>query len=789
MQKFKLLLPFFLFPMLLFGQQKYTVSGYIEDATSSERLVSASVVDSLSRRGALTNNFGYFNLQNTEGVHWLTFSFVGYQSQTIPLTLNQDTVLTVRLSVGDELNTLEVNASKQNRLENTAQMSRVSVPIDQIKRMPMLLGEADVMKTLQLLPGVKAGSEGTSGVYVRGGSPDQNLILLDGVPVYNVSHIAGLFSVFNTDAIRNVSLTKGGFPARFGGRLSSVIEIDMKEGNKKAFHTEGSLGILTSKILVEGPMLKNRASFMVSARRSYLDILLRPFIKDIFDNSTSGFDLFFYDLNAKLNYQVNEKNNLYFSIYSGYDKYELEDYYASPGYGSRTASGFNYGNLTSAFRWNSLINSKMFVNTTLSYSRYQYRYQESSRDTTTDLVRNIRNPTSSDLIFATRVNDISIKSDVDYLLNNQHHIRFGGNIIRHAFTPGSLTLKASGQRDTTYGNSATAAVETMLYAEDELQFDRWRVNGGLNLGRFDVGGKGYTALQPRLSVSYNLGNGMAIKSSYAATSQFIHLLTNDGLSIPSDSWVPSTRIIRPQRAQQVALGFVKTTDTQLELSVETYYKKMSDLVAYREGSDFLSQGQDFESRIVQGRGAAYGAEFFLQKKQGRTTGWIGYTLAWSNRQFDDINDGKQFPYKYDRRHEISIVLSHQLTKRIAFSANWVFATGNAITLPEQVTVVLTPVYGTIAAQRVIEYGVRNSYRAAPTHRLDFGFDFVRKRRRFERKWSVGAYNAYNRANPFYFEIRVQDRYVSSVAKTQTDYQVNQISLIPLLPYVSYSFKF
>jgi hypothetical protein len=767
----------------VFAQKTRIVSGYIEDAASGERLISAAIVDDLTRNGTVTNTYGFFSLSITEGSQNLTVSYIGYTPQTI--SVRGDTTLTVRLVAGNVLQSVEINAKKQDRIENTVQMSRNSIPVEQIKRMPMLLGEADVLKSLQLLPGVKGGTEGTSGIYVRGGSPDQNLILLDGVPVYNASHIAGLFSVFNADAIRNITLTKGGFPARFGGRLSSVLEIDMKEGNKKAFHTEGSVGLLTSKILVEGLILKDKMSFIVTARRSYLDALISPFKKDIFDEYTSDFKLFFYDLNGKINYKVNDKHNLYLSFYTGFDKYSTGSYYDFSTDKSQNISnnvvGFNYGNVTSALRWNYLRNSQMFVNTTLSYTRYQYTFQDKQND-----IINFK-PSNSLFKFTSRINDIALKSDVDYLLNAQQHVRFGLHLTQHGFVPGALFVAQSGSRDTSYGNAPIASLESMAYVEDDLQLGHWRVNAGLNLGRLDASGASYTALQPRLSISYALGGNAAIKASYAQTAQFVHLLTNDALSIPSDSWVPSTRRVRPQRAEQVALGIAKTIDNQWELSVEGYYKKMRDLVAYQEGSSFLSQGQDFESRITQGKGDAYGLEVFLQKKEGRTTGWIGYTLAKSTRQFVEINDGKEFPYKYDRRHEFSIVVSHQLTPKISFSANWFFATGNAITLPEQVVVVLTPLSGTTLAQRVVEYGERNSIRTIPTHRLDFGFDFVKKRRRFERKWSIGAYNAYNRANPFYFELSFRDDLINN--KFTTKYTVNQISLIPILPYVTYNFKF
>ncbi len=771
-------------PHLLNAQSTQIINGYVEDAASGERLIAAAVIDGTSsqrhdndtRNGTTTNSYGFFSLSVASGVRTLIVSYIGYAPQTI--VVHGDTTLTVRLDVSNALQTVEINAQKQERIENTTQMSRTTIPVDQIKKMPMLLGEADVLKTLQFLPGVKGGTEGNAGIYVRGGSPDQNLILLNGVPVYNASHIAGLFSVFNADAIRNVTLTKGGFPARFGGRLSSVLEIDMKEGNKKALHVEGAIGLLTSRVLVESPLMKDKMSFIFTARRSYADLLIQPFQKDLFGASTTDFALYFYDLNAKLNYKLSDRHNFYWSFYTGYDKYGSGSFsdFSVPAqrYTIENASGLNYGNITSALRWNYLAGKKTFVNTALAYTRYQFSFDDGE----TRFIGDKRTFYRYD--FNSQTNDLTLKSDVDYLLNAQHHLRFGLHLTNHRFTPGKVSVKESGQRDTVYGDRANNSLETMLYAEDDIQLGKWGLNIGLNLGRLDASGVDYTVLQPRLSMRYALGNNAALKASYAETAQFVHLLTNDALSIPSDSWVPSTARIRPEKARQVALGWAKTINDRWELSIEGYYKNMTDLVAYREGSSFLSQGQDFEGRIVQGKGEAYGLELFLQKKTGRMTGWIGYTLARSTRQFDDINDGQPFAFKYDRRHEFSVVFAYQLTPKISFSANWFFATGNAITLPEQVVSIITFFPAGTNAQRVISYGERNSERAVPTHRLDFGFDFVRKHARFERKWSVGVYNAYNRANPFYYELMFQNGFTQNNKVTMT-YALSQISLIPVLP--------
>ncbi len=778
---------FLMLTSLVFAQKANVMSGYIEDAASGERLISAAVIDTKTRNGTVTNTYGFFSLSITEGSSDLIISYIGYTPQTISVL--GDTTLTVKLTPSNELAAVEINAKKQDRIENTVQMSRNSIPIEQIKRMPMLLGEADVLKSLQLLPGVKGGTEGTAGIYVRGGSPDQNLFLLDGIPIYNAAHFTGIFSVFNADAIKNVTLTKGGFPARFGGRLSSVVEIDTKEGDKKGFHTEGAIGLLTSKIFVEGPLKKDVASFMVSVRRTYFDVLLYPVF-----NTTSTFTsdqgqttsknktiLYFYDFNAKAHYKLSDRDNLFLSIYNSRD----ENGYQSTQTGLNQGSFYNsiqFGNFITSLKWNRVINNRLFANTVIGFSDYRYAYISSA--TNKSKPQNIER--SDAATFDSKVSDWLAKVNFEYNLNNHNQLRFGVNSTYHTFLPSRATItSAPPTKKEAFGQQIINSVETSIYGEDEFTYKNLSVNVGLHNAFYNVDGANCTSLQPRLGVSYKINN-VAFKASYAKMTQYAHLLVNDALGLPTDSWIPTTRNILPENAEQVAVGFASTLKNGIELSVEAYYKTMENLVLYREGSSFLIPDSLIDNKVTQGKGTAYGFELLAQKKEGRLTGWISYTLAWNDRQFDDINLGKVFPFKYDRRHELAVVAAYQWTKRKRLSASWTYSTGNAVTIP-------TRVYGGFSSLgdgvfRRYQYGERNGFRAAPIHRLDVSIDFIKKKRRYERRWSFGLYNAYNRANPFTYTLD-QSSFEDAKQQKTSIFTVRKQSLIPILPFFSYGFKF
>lgn len=787
------LLLFFSIQYSYLHAQKITISGYIKDNESGENLIGAAVIDKISGAGVVSNTYGFFSLSLNQGDSVNLFcTYVGYQAQNIQLIASEDKIIHFSLSGDTMLEEIEVVAEQYSEpIEQSTQMSAISIPVKQIKLLPALMGETDVLKALQLMPGVQSGSEGTSGLYVRGGGPDQNLILLDGVPVYNVSHLFGFFSIFNADALNRVELVKGGFPARYGGRLSSVIDISLKEGNMKEFHGEGNVGLISSKLTLEGPIIKDKASFMISGRRTYIDLLARPIIKNSSeDDVVVGYH--FHDVNAKFNYKFSDKDRLYFSLYTGRDKayafYKYDDDY-TPNY-SEEEVGLRWGNVISALRWNHVFGKKLFSNVTATYSRYIFDIFTNYEDSYYDF-EEIKTVTE---IYKARyysgIKDFAAKIDFDYYPSPNHVVRFGLNSIYHTFEPGAFNLNSSEISDInitqdTYGYEYTA------YVEDDIKVNQnLNVNLGIHSSLFRVNQKNYYSVQPRVSARYLLPNKSSIKASYAQMTQFINLLTNSGIGLPTDLWVPSTENIKPQEAWQVALGGAKSFNNGFEMSIEAYYKEMKNLVAYKEGASFLEVDTDWETQVTSGNGESYGFEFLFQKKQGKTTGWIGYTLAWSNRQFDELNFGRKFPYKWDRRHDISIAIVHEWKPKIDLSVAWVYGTGNSITLPigrYETLRTQTPLFVDRTLNSYYDYseidyyGERNGYRMRSYHRLDVNLAFKKQKKWGERIWSLGVYNLYSRKNPYYIDIGYDYK---------TDKQkFVQYSLFPIIPSISYSFKF
>ena len=754
-------------------QEKFTISGYIEDAGSGEKLIEANIFDDVSISGTVSNLYGFYSITLPKDSVKLSFSYIGYNTQRFELYLDKDITMDIQLGEDNALETVTVTAeSASEKIEEQTQMSKIDIPIGQIKKIPALMGEVDVMKALQLLPGVQSGGEGTSGLYVRGGSPDQNLVLLDGVPVYNVSHLFGFFSVFNADAIRNVTLTKGGFPARYGGRLSSVLDINMKEGNDKEFHGEGSIGIIASKLTLEGPIIKDKTSFIVSGRRTYADLIARPFIKKNADGNVGGY--YFYDVNAKVNHKFNNKHRLYLSTYLGQDVFYVDikdgDF--------DLESGFDWGNITSALRWNYMINNKLFANTMMTFSRYQFDLNTKSTD-------NFGGESATFAAgYTSNIKDVAAKIDFDYMPNPNHYVRFGVNAIHHQFKPGALQYEISDGNDfnidTMIGTQNTRAWEYYTYIEDDMKFGKnFSINAGFHLSAFSVNNKTYAAPQARLGMRYLLPKDFAIKGSYSMMTQYIHLLTNEGVGLPTDLWVPSTDKIKPQRSWQAALGVAKTFGTDYEISVEGYYKQMDNLLSYKEGASFLSF-EDWQEKVEQGEGKSYGAEVFVQKKKGKTTGWVGYTLAWNKRQFENINSAKEYPFKYDRRHDLSVVVSHEFNKKVSLSGTWIYGTGNSITLNEARYYTYNPDedgFGIIQDGAVGVPSSKNNYRMKSYHRMDIGVNFTKKKKRYERTFSFGTYNTYSRKNPFF------------IYYDEGRESFRQVSIFPLIPYFTYSFKF
>ncbi|MFN5712652.1 MAG: TonB-dependent receptor plug domain-containing protein [Bacteroidota bacterium] len=656
-------------------------------------------------------------------------------------------------------------------------MSVINIPVQQIKDIPALMGEKDVLKVIQLMPGVQKGSEGSSGIYVRGGGPDQNLIILDDANVYNAYHLFGFFSLFNGDALKSVELVKGGFPASYGGRLSSVINMQMKEGNQEEFHGEAGIGLMSSRLVLEGPLKKKKSSFLISARRTYVDALIYPFLPP---EQKGGY--FFYDLNAKLNYILTDKDRLYLSGYFGKDKF----YFNSNNDGFKLKGNLNWGNATGTLRWNHIYSGKLFSNTSAIFTNYQLGIGS----------REEFDSTYFDLQFGSAIRDYTIKHDFDFYPNSKHHIRFGGLAIFHRFKPSAVVVKSSDALSAGISVNSIYTMESGLYVEDDWKISgRLKANIGLRVSHYVANKTSFTNPEPRVSARYSITEKSAVKASYALMNQYLHLLSSTGVSLPTDLWVPATRNLRPMQSQQWALGWAQELPKGINLTIEGYYKNMRDISFYKEGASFLlidnpegAQGINWEKNITQGKGWSYGSEFLLQKEKGKWSGWIGYTLSWTYVQFDSINFGKKFFPRYDRRHDISIVNIYKFNDRIKLSCTWVYGTGNAITLPvaqydaaphNPAQIDNYSQYNFIGFRN--DYGEKNSFRMAPYHRLDVGIQFTKVKERYTRTFELSFYNAYNRWNPFFYYI---ERGV-----TATQNKLMQVTLFPILPSVSWSWKF
>jgi outer membrane receptor for ferrienterochelin and colicin len=752
--------------------QKYTLNGFVTDTKSGERLIGASVLINNKNIGTTTNAFGFYSITLPADSLELKVSFTGYTTHIETIKLDADKKLNIALPNTKQLDEVVVKGIRKGAIQQRSQMSSIDLPIQTIKSLPAFLGEVDILKAIQLLPGVQAGSEGSNGIYVRGGGPDQNLILLDGVPVYNVSHLFGFFSVFNADALNSVEVIKGGFPARYGGRLSSVIDLRMKEGNKNEFHGEGGIGLIASRLTLEGPIGKKKnTSFIISGRRTYADIFMRPLSKaSSGGEQTVGY--FFYDLNAKINHRISDKDHIYFSGYFGNDKFDSKDDYEYGGQRTQAKSALKWGNATAVVRWNHVFNPKLFGNLTGHYSRYLFDVSSDEKS----------NSSSSNERFLLRyysgIRDWSARYDLDYLPSPNHFIKAGASITWHQYKPGAVQSKVNAgsiNEDITVKYRFINTKEYDAYIEDDILLTKkLKANIGLHWAGFNVDNDFFSSIQPRLSTRYLLSPQLSLKASYASMNQFIHLLTNSGLGLPTDLWVPVTAKVPPQRASQWAAGIAYNSKTDFEVSVEGYYKTMKNVIEYAEGASYVNATSNWEDKVEVGNGKSYGSELFIQKKKGKTTGMLGYTLSWTNRQFANLNNGKSFPVKYDRRHDFKVAMVHKINKRFEISADWIFGTGQAISLPVEV-------YVDINGNEVEVFDGRNGFRMKPYHRLDFSAKFSKQKRKYERAWVVSIYNVYNRLNPFYI-FRDFDK--------NTNLPVfKQVSLFPIIPSVSYQFKF
>ena len=767
------------------AQNKYTISGYIKDSLNGETLIGATITVLGQSKGISSNQYGFYSITLDEGGYKLICTFIGYQPELLDVNLSGD--LKINFEVLPKINLSEevvVSSKKRDANVKSAQMGKFTLPIEQIKSVPAFLGEVDLLKTIQFLPGVRNAGEGSAGIYVRGGGPDQNLILLDDAPVYNTGHLFGFFSIFNADAIKNVTLIKGGMPAQYGGRLSSVLDVSMKEGNNQKMEVDAGIGLIASRLSIQGPLKKNKSSFILSGRRTYVDALTKPFIKSTSQFKGSGY--YFYDLNAKVNYAFSDKDRIYLSGYFGRDVFDFVN-------GKQNLNiNIPWGNATGTVRWNHVFNNRLFGNTTAIYNDYNFSFNAIQNDFEIKLASGIR--------------DLSIKQDFDLYPYTGHKLKFGGIYTYHKFTPSII----SGRQDSTVFKPNNAQIkyghEAALYIQDDWELnEKININAGLRYSFFqqtgpykiyetDVNGnrldstvfkkgesvKNYGGLEPRLTLRYAFNDATSFKTSVSRNLQYIHLVSNSGTTLPTDIWVPSTYKVKPQISWQYAAGIFKNfKDNMYETSVELYYKNMQNQIEYEEG--YAPNGlDDTENSFTFGRGWSYGAEFFVNKKRGRFTGWMGYTLSWTWRKFAALNFGEKYPAKYDRRNDMSVVAIYELNKKWKLSASFVFGTGNAATLPQRFYLV-----GGILTQ---EYSRINEYRLPSYHRLDFGAILTPSKnsnRKWKSEWVFSIYNTYSRKNPYFIYFDQSGNPLNGTLEIQA----KQVSLFPIIPAITYNVKF
>ncbi len=766
------------------AQNKYTISGYVKDSLSSETLIGASITVKGQGKGVNSNQYGFYSITLPEGTYQIICSYVGYLPTETEVELNKNFGFNFSVFPKSSLSQ-EIVISSRRRDANVknAQMGKIDLSMNRIGSIPVIFGEIDPLKTLQLLPGVRNAGEGNSGLYVRGGGPDQNLIILDDAVVYNTGHLFGFFSIFNGDAIKNITLIKGGMPAQYGGRLSSVLDIAMKDGNMQHYQVEGGIGTIASRISIQGPIKKDKASFIVSGRRTYIDFLAKPFIKKTSQFYGSGY--FFYDLNAKVNYKFSEKDRLYLSGYFGRDVFDFVNRKRS------FDIAIPWGNATMTMRWNHVFDKKIFANSTIVYNDYQFDFGARQNDFELRLKSGIR--------------DLNLKIDFDYFPVPDHKVKFGGQYTYHRFTPSVV----SGKQDSTVFSPNNAsrkyANEVALYFQDDWELsDNLKLNVGLRWSGFQQVGpytsyvrdadgnkldstsyaqgkpvKNYGGFEPRATIRYALDDETSLKAAVTRNFQYIHLVSNAGTTLPTDVWVPSSIRVKPQVSWQYALGLFKNfNDNTYETSVELYYKSMQNQIEYREG--YTPSIRDPEEEFVFGKGWSYGAEFFVNKTRGKFTGWIGYTLSWTWRKFAHLNDGNKFHAKYDRRHDLAVVGIYELTNKWKLSSVFVYATGNATTLPERFYI--------IEGVLTQEYSRVNQYRLNAYHRFDFSAIYTPKpnsTKRYKSSWVFSIYNVYSRLNPYFIYFDQSGSPYNGTLQVQA----KQVSLFPVIPSVTYNFKF
>jgi len=763
---------------------RVTINGYVKDSLSGESIIGATVAVNSQSKGVMSNQYGFYSLTLDKGSYTINVSHISYLGRSVTLNIDSNYTQDFELvSKSAAIGEVVVYSKRRDGNVKNAQMGKVDLSMNQIRNIPAFMGEVDLLKAIQLLPGVRNAGEGNAGFYVRGGGPDQNLIMLDDAVVYNTGHLFGFFSIFNSDAIKNVSLIKGGMPAQYGGRLSSVVDVAMKDGNMNTFQMDGGIGLIASRFSIQGPIKKNKASFILSARRTYIDALVKPAIKKTSSFYGSGY--YFYDVNAKINYRFSDKDRLYLSGYFGRDVFDFNNSKRS------FKTNIPWGNATGTLRWNHVFNRRLFANTTLVYNDYKFKFTAQQETFEIGLSSGIR--------------DVTLKSDFDYYPLPNHKLKFGGLVTYHKFVPNVVSGRQDSIIFTPNNEGSKYAAETAIYLQDDWEIgEKWKLNYGLRFSSFsqigpynlytrDADGnkldstiyksfeavKTYGGFEPRATLRYAIDDETSIKAAVTRNLQYIHLVSNAGTTLPTDLWVPSTYIVKPQISWLYAAGLFKNfKDNTYETSLEVYYKDLQNQVEYKEG--YTPSLADPEEEFVFGKGWSYGAEMLVNKLKGRMTGWVGYTLSWTWRKFPQLNDGEKYPVKYDRRHDLSVVANYEASKKWKLGAVFVYGTGNAITLPERFYVI-----NGVLTQ---EYSKLNQYRMKAYHRLDLSATLTptpKKKRKVSSYWVFSIYNVYSRLNPYfiYFD------QTGSPANGDLKVESRQVSLFPVLPAVTWNFKF
>lgn len=770
--------------------QKLVLTGYVLDKLTGEVLSGANIYIPKTSIGTTTNSYGYYylKLDKTEPIN-LQISFIGYETKQAKIDFNEisDSIITrnFELKQGVFLNDVSVVADKT--VNNEIGVNRLSIKT--IQQIPSLTGESDVLKAFQLMPGVQRGDEGTSGIFVRGGSPDQNLILLDDVPLYYINHVGGWFSIFDENAISDVKLIKGGFPARYGGRLSSVLDIKMREGNMYEYKVIVSLGLLTSKISLEGPVKKEKSSFFLTARRCNLDLLSRSLLFLLNDPVKTGYT--FYDVNFKINHKFSENDRVFLSFYYGDDIMYYKTGEQETSQNAALSGKYNYnwdnrwGNILTTIRFNHVFSPRLFSNFSIAYLRYRYKYENS-------LSRSVVNPAfkfKSQENYNSGINDLTSKFNLDFYLNNQYHIKLGASGVFHTFYPGGFNFYE--KRDTIITEnsliqSKLTAFEPAFYIENKYNFkNKLFINAGLRYSSYFTVNKSYSSFEPRFSIDFKFNDALNLNTSFTQMKQYVHLLSNSNIGMAYDMWLPSTKIVQPEKAKQLALGIhYSFSQKQYSVTFESYYKKMSRLIDFKEGASFIEGDTNWENRLeTNGKGNAYGFEFLAERKSGKLTGWISYTYAKNDRLFSNLNLGKEFPYRYDRRHNLSIVLAYILSKRIKFGLNWVFSSGEAMTLGVSKYPVPVEVFKRndgfyYKTETAYNYASKNNYRLPAYHRLDISMTLSKNKTKGRVEWNFGIYNVYNQKNPYFLYYDISE---------DNTIQLYKLSLFPIIPSISYRY--